>query len=104
MKSINLTHPLIIALHSAIMTEYKCCLCDIIGVKDTPAKLAAVFFLRHFYVMPRPEIATVYTINRLYIETVVSRHMEYYANHSGYAVFVHRVLDFVELHCDEKAA
>jgi len=95
---------MIIALHTAIMQEYNCCLCDIIGVKDTAAKLAAVFFLRHFYVMPRREIADVYSINRLYIETVVARHKEYYAHYPAYAAFVHRVLDFVEQHTDEKAA
>jgi len=104
MKTINLTHPLIIALHSAIMTEYNCCLGDIIGVKDTPAKTMAVFFVRHFYQVPLREIADVYTINRLYIETVVDRHKEYYAYNPAFVALVHRVLDFVELHCDETAA
>jgi len=104
MKTITLTHPLIAALHGAIMQEYNCDRCDIVGVKDTPVKTMAVFFVRHFYQVPRREIATVYTINCLYIETVVERHKEYYAYNPAFVALVHRILNYIERHCDEKAA
>jgi len=104
MKSINLTRPLIIALHAAIMAEYKCCLSDIIGVKDTSEKMVAVFFLRHFYDLDKREIARVYSMNTFYVDTVVGGAMRAYADKPDFANMVHRILNYIERHCDETAA
>lgn len=97
-SAINIHHPFIEGLHAVLREEYNCCLCDIIGTRDTGPKLVAVFILRYFYSYRQRDIAQSYSINFHYVPTVVERCKTQYANDCCFESLVQRVLNKLDFY------
>ena len=55
----------------AVMQVFNCKLSEVIGVKDTPYKKVVVFILNKLLEFDKRNIAVAYSMNTLYVPTVV---------------------------------
>lgn len=97
LKTINPEHPVISAMHVAIMTEYGCSLKDITGfVPDNVPKFMAVLITRHFYQYWGSAVSEAYKVNSLYIPKIIEKSMVMYAMCENFREKLHRILNFIE--------
>lgn len=100
--TIDTTHPFVTALHAAVASEYDCDVSALTGLRDTDAKLMAVFLLYRFgnAMFKRSHVAVTYKIAYLYIPTVIDFRDRMYGVDEGFRQRVKRILDKME--SDEK--
>ncbi len=91
--AINFKHPFIAGLHEIIMDVWSCCLCDIIGPKDTAEKFMAVFILVHFYGYRQRDVAVAYTVNFHFVPTAVDGVMKRYGESEVMRGIVQEILN-----------
>jgi len=101
MTTLNVNHPLIAALHAAIMKEHNCCLCPILGPGQKEVKLIAVFVLRCFYSIAGKELAVFYALPFCMVPNAVIAGKRAYATEPLFRDKLHRILNYVETHGEE---
>jgi hypothetical protein len=90
-------HPQIMALNAAVAAEYKCRPTQVPSCNyNGPAKDAAVFVLAHYLGFTPRDIGTRYSMNCLYVPTVVKKAMDMYAISESFRQRVHRILNAIE--------
>lgn len=94
--AIDYNHPFIMGLHSILQAQYNCCLCEIIGVRETEVKKVAVFLLRYFYSYHHRSLAIAYSMNCLYVNTVVDYYKNQYVVDAGFRNKVQEILNELE--------
>ncbi len=93
---VNLTHPDIQALNNAVAAAFGCPVAKVYSVADTYPKKMAVFVLVQFQGYKACDVARPYSINCLFVPTVVKEITEAYAKSEMVRYSVHQILNAIE--------
>jgi len=94
--TVNLAHPEIVALNAAVALVFECRPAQVCSVQDCEPKFMAVFILVQLQGYRPCDIARPYSINCLFVNTVVGYCMKWYACDEDFRKKVHQILNEIE--------